>query len=53
MLQLSDAVYATTRGVGRAYRAATDEDMVVQGREGRWQRADDFDYVPAVRAGWG
>jgi len=51
VLQLSDAVYATTRGVGRAYRAATDEDMVVQGREGRWQRADDFDYVPAVRAG--
>ena len=49
MLQLSDAVWATTRGVGRVYRSPTEEGVgIIQGRIGRQQRADDFDYVPKV-----
>ena len=44
VLQLSDAVWATTRGVGRVYRAPDAEGVI----PGVIQRADDFDYVPKV-----
>jgi len=46
VLQLTDAVWATTRGVGRLWRAATAEGE--SSNPGVYWRADDFDYVPMM-----
>jgi hypothetical protein len=45
VLRVYDAVWATTKGVGRAHRAESAESATTQNN---YERADDIDYVPRI-----